>query len=258
MITLAIHTANQWPDSVCHISLAKIQDGLTTDTLDTYIHATEFDPFFTSLHGITAQDVQHAPNFTSFAPILTQWLTHENIVAFYAPYESQVLRDVYEAYDLLLPPYQMYSMQQIAKMTYQSVTPTLPQFAMHITKQLAPTESEMLADILCETRWQLNDLTDEIPSLDNTATSLIGETVVFTGSLTNMTRATAARLIRQQGAMFSNTMTKQTSVLVVSNESISRYEQTGHESTKLRRAKYLQAQGQNIRIINETEFKKFL
>lgn len=258
MITLAIHTANQWPDSVCHISLAKVKDDTIIDTLDTYIHATEFDPFFTSLHGITAQDVQHAPTFAKFAPILTQWLTNEDVVAFYAPYEAQVLHDVYEAHDLLAPTCQMYSVQPIAKTTYPSVTPTLPQFALHITKQLAPTESEMLAHILCETKWQLSDFVEQTPNVAHTITSLIGETVVFTGGLAGMTRSTAARLIRQQGAMFSNTITKHTTVLVVSETSMSRYEQTGHESTKLRRAKQLQAQGQNIRIMSEAEFKQLL
>lgn len=258
MITLTIHTANQWPDSVCHISLAKIIDSEIVDTLDTYIQATDFDPFFTSLHGITAQDVQHAPTFQQFEPILTQWLANEQVVAFHAPYEEQVLREVYSAHDLFMPSCQLYSLQACAKKHYPAVTPTLPQFAMHITEQLAPTDSEMIAMILCETNWQVHDLSFNEETPTSVLTTLIGETIVFTGGLEGMTRATASRLIRQQGAMFSNSITKHTTILVVSNSSMTRFDLHGHESTKLRRAKQLQAQGQAIRIISEDEFKTFL
>lgn len=258
MITLAIHTANQWPDSICHISLAKIINQEIIDTLDTYIQATDFDPFFTSLHGITEQDVQHAPTFKYFAPILTQWLTNETVVAFHAPYEQQVLKEVYESHDLLMPNCQLYSLQPCAKQHYPTVTPTLAQFAMHITHNLAPTESEMIADILCATNWQVADLAFHESTHTAPLTTLIGETIVFTGGLEGMTRSTAARLIRQQGAMFSNSMTKHTTILVVSNSSIMRFEQSGHESSKLRRAKQLQTQGQAIRIMTEDEFKMFL
>lgn len=258
MITLTIHTANQWPDSVCHISLAKVIEYQIVDTLDTYIQATDFDPFFTSLHGITAQDVQHAPTFKDFEPILTQWLTNEQVIAFHAPYEEQVLREVYSAHDLLMPSCQLYSLQACAKKHYPDVTPTLAQFAMHMTQRLAPTESEMLAAILCETKWQVNDLAINEATPTRALTTLIGETIVFTGGLEGMTRATAARLIRQQGAMFSNTITKHTTILVVSNSSMLRFNLNGHESTKLRRAKQLQAQGQAIRIMSEDDFKTFL
>lgn len=258
MITLAIHTANQWPDSVCHISLAKIQQDQIIDTLDTYIYAEEFDPFFTSLHGISAEDVKQAPTFKAFEPILTQWLTNETVVAYYAPYEEQVLRDVYAAHDILVPNASFLSLQQRAKTQWPHITPSLPHVALQVAPILAPTEGEMLAAILCAMQWSAADLAMTAPSAASSLTTLAGETIVFTGGLAGMTRSTAARFIRQQGAMFSNTMTKHTTLLVISASSLERHERTGQESTKWRRAKQLIAQGQALRIVTEQQFKDFL
>lgn len=258
MITLAIHTANHWPDSVCHISLAKIQQGQIIDTLDTYIYAEEFDPFFTSLHGIRAEDVKQAPTFKAFEPILTQWLTNETVVAYYAPYEEQVLRDVYAAQGKLVPNVNFLSLLQRAKTEWPHITPSLPHIALQVAPTLAPTEGEMLAAILCAMQWTETDLLLTAPSAVSSVQSLVGETIVFTGGLEGMTRSTAARLIRQQGAMFSNTITMHTTLLVISASSLERHECTGQESTKWRRAKQLIAQGQTLRIITEQQFKDFL
>lgn len=257
MITLAIHTANQWPDSVCHISLAKIQQHTIIDTLDTYIYADDFDPFFTSLHGISASDVAQASTFAAFAPILTQWLTNEVVVAYYAPYEEQILRDTYNAHDLLIPNCTFTSLQARAKMEWPNVTPTLMHMALQASHTLAPSEGEMLATILCAMRWTKDDL-QTTTQFASVVTSLAGETIVFTGGLADMTRATAARLIRQQGAMFSNTITKHTTLLVISASSIERHERTGQESTKWRRAKQLQMQGQPLRMMSEQDFSALL
>lgn len=257
MITLAIHTANQWPDSVCHISLAKIKQHKIIDTLDTYIYANDFDPFFTSLHGINASDVAQAPTFAAFEPILTQWLTNEVVVAYYAPHEEQILRDIYSAHDLLLPNYTFMSLQARAKTEWPNIPPTLMHMALQTSPTLAPTEGEMLATILCAMRWTKDDLqTTSLPA--PAISSLVGETIVFTGGLAGMTRTAAARLIRQQGAMFSNTITKHTTLLVISTSSLERHERTGQESIKWRRAKQLQMQGQPLRMMNEQEFTTFL
>ncbi len=258
MITLAIHTANQWPDSICHVSLAKIDADFTViDSLDCYIQATDFDPFFTSIHGIEAQDVQHSLTFSSFAPILTKWIANEEIVAFFAPFEEQALRASFDTHQLAFPPCTFKSLLPRAKKEWPQVTPTLAQFAMFASEQLAPTDAEMIATILHEKKWHYADLNDFSRDVTKTIHSLVGETVVFTGGLQQMTRSTAARLIRQQGALFSNTLTKHTTLLVVSSSSVARHEQTGAESTKWRRAKQLQLQGQPIQIITEEQFHTF-
>lgn len=261
MITLAIHTANQWPDSICHISLTKLDAQWTViDSLDCYIHATDFDPFFTSIHGIEEQDVRHSPTFKSFAPILTQWLTNEEVVAFHAPFEEQALRASFATHQLDIPPCAFKSLLPRAKEEWPDETPTLHHFATTLAEPLAPTDSEMIASIMRSQKWEYHDLSTVVSDdlQQHPIQSLAGETIVFTGGLQQMTRTTAARLVRQQGAMFSNTMTKHTTLLVISASSLSRHETSGVESTKWRRAKQLQRQGQPIQIITEEQFQTFL
>lgn len=85
---------------------------------------------------------------------------------------------------------------------------------------------------------------------------LYGEIVVFTGAL-EQPRSEAADLAASIGCQVAQNVTKKTTLLVLGDQDVSRL--AGHEkSTKHRKAEQLAADGYQIRIIRETDFKEIV
>jgi NAD-dependent DNA ligase len=83
-----------------------------------------------------------------------------------------------------------------------------------------------------------------------------GETAVFTGTL-SIGRREAADLASEGGCEVLDSVTKRTTLLVVGDQDIKKL--AGHEkSSKHRKAEQLIAEGQRIRILGESDFKKLL
>lgn len=84
-----------------------------------------------------------------------------------------------------------------------------------------------------------------------------GETVVFTGRLSSMTRGEAMAVIRKLGGTTGSSVTKKTTYLITNSKDLDDL-MFGEMSTKFRRAVFLKEQGQKINIINEEEFFKII
>lgn len=85
---------------------------------------------------------------------------------------------------------------------------------------------------------------------------LADEVVVFTGTL-EIPRREAADLAASVGCDVSSSVTKKTTILVVGDVDVARL--AGHKkSSKHRKAETLIADGQNLRIIRETDFRKLV
>jgi len=83
---------------------------------------------------------------------------------------------------------------------------------------------------------------------------LAGETVVFTGQLSTMSRQAAADLAVAAGMVVAGSVTKETSILVVGDADLRKL--AGHDkSAKHRRAEQLIRDGALLRIIGETDFR---
>lgn len=85
------------------------------------------------------------------------------------------------------------------------------------------------------------------------SSSLLGQTVVFTGGLKSMSRGEAMSRVRKVGGYTSSTVTKKTTYLIVAIKDYSNLHKS-EMSTKLRKATMLKEQGQCIQIINEDDF----
>ena len=86
---------------------------------------------------------------------------------------------------------------------------------------------------------------------------LQGERVSFTGTLASMTHRHAADLVTENGGEATNHISKQTSMLVVGQEGWP-LEEDGRPSIKLEQAHNLAAQGQQLRIIRESDWLRLL
>ena len=84
-----------------------------------------------------------------------------------------------------------------------------------------------------------------------------GKNVVFTGTLTNMTRQTAAQKVVDNGGSVSNSVSKRTDYLVMGVQDYSKFVD-GRQSSKTKRACELIEQGYDLKIIDENEFLRVL
>ena len=82
-----------------------------------------------------------------------------------------------------------------------------------------------------------------------------GDTVVFTGRLSSMTRDEAIRLVRRLGGASGSSVTKKTTILVSNIKDIHELKRN-EMSTKMRKAVDLKLMGQKIDFIDENEFIK--
>ena len=79
---------------------------------------------------------------------------------------------------------------------------------------------------------------------------LAGHVVVFTGALQHMTRRDAQQRVVQLGGLAGDSVTKETTWLVVAQDELD----APKASSKLAKARKLQAAGEPIKILSETEF----
>lgn len=263
-ITLSVKTANQWPDSICAIELAKVENNAIVDSLQTYIHTTQpFDPFYTSIHGIEQADIQHSPTFSEFAPILTNWLQQQTVLSFHQPYEAICLAESFESCGLLLPTFSHRSLLPFLKRQLPTNSAfTLHHIAHSFSIPFTISDAETLAEIAIisvdDTPKWLHTLDDEIYVPQEPLIHLAQKTVVFTGGLQGMRRSDAAKQVLRAGGFFSNSMTKNVNILVISEKSQLTYDSTMQQSSKWRQAIHLQQQGHSIEIITEAAFLKLL
>lgn len=81
--------------------------------------------------------------------------------------------------------------------------------------------------------------------------------VVFTGTLSSLTRSEAKQLVKSQGGTSPGTVSAVTNFLVVGDQDLYKLKD-GKKSTKMKKAEILHADGNDIEIIGEKEFLELL
>lgn len=268
-IAIEIETANLWRDSICSIGLVKIVDNQVVDTLFTYINPDQpFDEYHTSHHGITEDMVRFSSAFEDFYPILNHWLTNQIVIAYYRDFDESVIEEACTSINKLMPYCHFgdilsFSKQNLKHLQFYTLQSIASQFNISLDKERA----EIIAELILRFEQYFNDfalskLTNNQSQLSvqnssfSSPTDFQGKTIVFTGGLEGLTRSMAAKKIRSYGGIFSNTVTKQTDMLIVSNSSWQKA-QSGQKSSKLQKAEQLQADGFAIKIIPEEKVRTY-
>ncbi|HEL2352243.1 TPA: 3'-5' exoribonuclease [Streptococcus suis] len=100
-VALDVETANSFRGSLCAIGLVKFENGKMTDFFYSHINPEEeFDPFNTFIHGITPEDVKDAPTFPTLRPKLIEFIDGLPVVAHFAQFDMNALKDAYIKYQL--------------------------------------------------------------------------------------------------------------------------------------------------------------
>ncbi len=85
-----------------------------------------------------------------------------------------------------------------------------------------------------------------------------GKSIAFTGTLISMPRKEAVQKIVNKGAVFSQSVTKKTNILVFGYQDPHKFAENAENSSKFIKAQALRSAGADIEIINEDDFIKIL
>ena len=104
-IAIDFETANNHPTSACSIGLAFVRDGALAGHTSYLIRPEPFyfDPFTTAIHGLTEQDVRHAPTFAQLWPEISAHFENAVVAAHNAPFDIGVLKSTLAFYGLPHP-----------------------------------------------------------------------------------------------------------------------------------------------------------
>jgi DNA polymerase-3 subunit epsilon len=278
-VVIDVETANPDFASICQIGVAAFRDGTLHDTWESLVDPQGyFDDMNVAVHGIDERAVRDAPKWPTVHKLLAPWL-QGHVVASHTPFDRAALCRACEKNGL--PPYDCTWLDTarvvrrawpaFAQKGYglANVTRHLNiQFQHHNAKEDARAAGEVLLRAMAETGFTIEQWLDRtarpIDLLSTAPVSrpgnpdgpLFGEKLVFTGAL-SMPRREAADLAATAGCEVDSGVTKRTTVLVVGDQDIARL--SGHEkSSKHRKAEELMAQGQGIRIIGESDFRRLL
>ncbi|MFC7372720.1 3'-5' exonuclease [Fictibacillus iocasae] len=129
-IALDFETANKTRGSACAIGLVTVEKGEITDSFYSLIKPKNnwFDPFHTTIHGITKEDVMDSPEFDEVWEQVAPSFQKNIIIAHNASFDMSVLRHAFADYNIDSPTLD-YSCSLIAA---RSVWPELGSHRLNI------------------------------------------------------------------------------------------------------------------------------
>lgn len=268
-VALDVETANSNFDSICQIGIISFDNGAPSHTWQTLVNPEDdFDPLNISIHHITETMVEDAPTFPIIYPSIVSLLSGQ-IVAAYSSFDKASITRILEKYSLPPIPCTWLDIAMVARRAWPqyatrgyglaNVAHNLGiHFEHHAAHEDARAAGEILLRAISETGLSLTDWLTRVkkpisPSAKislsgNPDGPLAGETIVFTGEL-KIPRQQAAALAAQAGCDVNDSITRRTTLLVVSP-----LDHHDTKSGKRLKAEALIAKGQSIRILSESDF----
>ena len=274
-IAVDLETANPRMSSVCQIGIVTFEDGKEIAAEMRFVDPQEyFDPYCVAVHGITADQVRGAPRFSE----LHEWLcqqTSGEIVACHTHFDRVALAQACGRYALEPLPCNWLDTAKVARRAWAEFSQSgygLANLARHF--DIAFQHHDALSDArtcglillraIEETGFDPAEWISRCKSSMGPGSGanirregdgdgpLVGESVVFTGSL-EIPRREAADLAHEAGAAVEAGVTKHTTLLVVGDQDIDKLN-GADKSSKHRKAEQLIGKGQPIRILGEADF----
>ena len=273
-IAVDLETANPRMSSICQIGIVAFENGREV-AADVLLVDPEdyFDPYCTAIHGITAEDVRGAKRFRDVHSWLCEW-TSQQIVVCHTHFDRVALAQACGR-DALQPlPCNWLDSALVARRTWDQFSKSgfgLANLARHLDitfKHHDALEDARTAGLILLKAVEKSgvDVAGWIDRCNSPAKRisirregdgdgpLIGEHIVFTGSL-QIPRREAADLAHESGAVVEPNVTKKTTVLVVGDQDIEKLSGQS-KSGKHRKAEELIGSGQSIRILGEADFMR--
>lgn len=275
-VALDVETANADIGSICQVGVATFEDGLCVDRWSTLVDPEDdFDYYNVAIHGITPETVKGAPKFREIESKLRQQL-EADVAACYTHFDRTAINLACERYEIRPFATTWLDVARVVRRAW-------PQFALkgyklkNVSKFLgisleyhhnalcdALAAGEILTAAMREQSMSVTDWLDRLKQpLSSTPNSpiaqagnpegvLFGESICFTGQL-SMSRRDAAASAAAAGCHVTDGVTKKTTLLVVGDQDARKVGSDG-KSGKQIKAEQLIAQGQDIRVVGETDF----
>ena len=146
-------TANYSQDSACAVGVVIVERGAIVARLHEHIRPPSRQFAFTHIHGLSWEDVQHAPRFDGvWAGIASALAGVEFLAAHNAPFDRGVLGACCATYGLALPPLPFVCTVRLARARWNLRPTKLPDVCRHLGISLrhhqADSDAEACARIV--------------------------------------------------------------------------------------------------------------
>jgi DNA polymerase-3 subunit epsilon len=281
-VAIDVETANADMSSICQVGLALFRKGQLVEEWKTYIDPEDyFDGINVSIHGIDEDTVRGAPIISDVSGEIYRFLD-DHIAVCHTHFDRVAVQQAFEKYKLRHPRCRWLDSAQVARRTWADFVQRgyglvnvctflgydfTPHDALEDAKAAACILNAAIEKTGLDIEGWLRRVKQPIdPSgagsgqaikLDgNPEGPLYGEVLVFTGTL-EIPRREAAGMAACIGCHVDLGVTKKTTMLVVGDQDVKKL--AGHEKySKHRKAEELISQGQTIRILRETDFRKLV
>ena len=182
-VALDVETANESRGSICSIGLVKFENGKIIDHFYSLINPEEDFSFFnTFIHGIHSEDVEFAPTFPNIRPKLIDFINDLPVVAHFAQFDMNALKDVYLKYQLPFDKIDYFCSYYVSKFAYPGqISYKLDSLAEHFNFSLnhhdALSDAEVCGQLICKL-MDMNhktDLADFLSSIHYKKFGTLGE-----------------------------------------------------------------------------------
>ena len=279
-IALDVETANADMSSICQIGIASFVDGKVIDEWCTLIDPEDFFDFVNvSIHGINEKKIQGAPTLPRVADQVGDRVRGRVVVS-HTHFDRVAMLQAYERYSIPRLQCTWLDSARVARRAWDrfarrgyglhNVCSDLGYvFTHHDALEDAKAAGHILLSAIQETGLDVTGwlerveepitpftAVDGIVGFANPEGPLQGEVLVFTGAL-RIPRGEASRMAAKIGCVVAAGVTKETTILVVGDQDVRKL--AGHEkSSKHRKAERLISEGQQIRILRESDFQRLV
>ena len=274
-VTIDVETANANISSICQIGIAKYKNGNLVDEWSTLVNPEDyFDPINIDIHGISEDDVDKAPTFPQLESQLVTFLNNSISIS-HGHFDRIAIQKAIEKYSLNQTETIWLDATRVVRRTWpecarkgynlSNVCKIIGyQFKHHDALEDAKACGQIMIAAINKTGINVKEWIDRVKKPINFESYTVikeegnpegdfyGEVLVFTGSLT-IPRKQAAKLASKAGFTVLPRVTKETTILVVGDQDISRLAGK-KKSAKHVKAEKLIEQGQDIRILKESDF----
>ncbi len=272
-----VETANADLASICQVGVVTFRDSKPFHTFQALVNPEdEFSPINISIHGIDSSAVSGSGTFPIVMESLRPLLTGKIVVS-HTAFDRVSLTRASEKYSIPAIECRWLDTARVVRRTWMQFSKSGYglanvaewcgiDFAHHQAHEDARAAGEILVRAVAETGLSIDDWLvrtssessspSHIRRTGNPQGPLAGEVIVFTGSLM-IPRREAAELAASVGCSVGTSVTKETTLLVVGDQDLSKL--AGHElSSKHSKAESLILSGQPLRIMGEADFMRMV
>ena len=281
-VAIDVETANADMASICQIGLAKFKDGQLIEEWSSLIDPEDYFDFINiDIHGITEEDVVGSPKFSEVVDELSYYLSGSICVS-HTHFDRVSVGRAFEKYSLNSIDTTWLDSARVARRTWEdcswrgyglsNVCKIIGyDFKHHDALEDAKAAGQILIAAIQKTGLDIDSWLKRVRQPIDPANSsigsainrdgnpegeLYGEVLVFTGAL-EVPRREAANLAASIGCTVASGVTKNTTLLVVGDQDVTKLAGKAKSSKHLK-VEQLIAKGQKIRIIKESDFKELV